>query len=383
MFKTTIGHLRQALKAAITATGSQSATLVASQEGLTVKAASSLSSISVIVRNVAVENHGETCSASITGAAANAIFATVGNDTIATIKESSDGLTLMFGGARLKLKHREDESEIFSVDEKVSKSKQIISTTSSDLAKIFAAVVDFVPKKDVRYYLNGVYLGVNSELQILESVGTDGGALAKFTPAVGDQTKIHSTADMIVPEVAAHALATNAVFLGNSKVDAYQLTVNEDGACRLILMSEDVTWNISLIAGKYPNHSRLFSERDSTFKRTVMSSADLMSALARVLALSQDKVVHVEIKSGEMIIQDSAKEQTDRLPCESEFDVAASFACNGSMLSDVIAAAKADKVVIVRPLDPLSKFFVEPLFDNDGTRLQMDQWAAVAMPYRL
>lgn len=235
-----------------------------------------------------------------------------------------------------------------------SKLRRLIERTSFAMAQ-----------QDVRYYLNGMLLEVQTG--VLRAVATDGHRLAMCSmEAAIEQTERHQ---VIVPRKGILELA--------------RLLTEQDGNVSIVLGQHHIrattgefTFTSKLVDGKFPDYERVLPRGGD--KLVVADRQGLREAFSRTAILSNEKYrgIRLQLAAGLLKIQANNPEQEE---AEEEIAVdyngsALEIGFNVSYLLDVLGVMTTDQVRLILS-DSNSSALVQEA-DNDDS-------AYVVMPMRL
>lgn len=164
-----------------------------------------------------------------------------------------------------------------------------LTLSGADFRAGLQAVMPAMANKDVRYYLNGLYIEARDDK--LSFIGTDGHRLHAWSmPLEGTQSY-----DAILPRDTVRSLAKFAGSEINILISKRAATFAEDGK----------TLNTKLIDGRYPDYRRILPNPPHTL---TVSAEELKSAVSRcamVMADSKYQGVLVKISGTELVINAS------------------------------------------------------------------------------
>lgn len=221
-----------------------------------------------------------------------------------------------------------EKKETFDLKVNAEKFKKLIDTVAFSMAV-----------QDVRYYLNGLYLEVNSE-GIL-AVTTDGHRLS-INEIDLKQTGIEEPISLIVPRKAIIELQ-KALQIGNEGV----IDISVAGNFLTIKLSDKVMIS-KLIEGNYPDFTKVVpesSELHLEFKRE-----ELLEKLTRVSILTSDKYRGIRLTlSKELVslktINSEQEEASEEIICDQahgDFDIG----FNVSYLIEVLNTLETDNIIL-------------------------------------
>ena len=243
-----------------------------------------------------------------------------------------------------------------------AESEQTFTIKQKDLAEIFNKTQFAMAQQDVRFYLNGLLIEINTEA--LNVVGTDGHRLAKTTTTL-DKKNI-SEQSCIVPRKAIQELTKS---LSESKECKVSLVDNQAS-----FSYSQVTLTTKLIDGTFPDYNRVIPAETST--NILLDSKALKPALQRVSILANEKFrgVRIDIDNNKITISSENPEQEQAVE-EIDIDetnVNLSIGFNVSYLIDAVNACSGELVtlgvndentsaLITDPSDPNTKYVVMPM----------------------
>jgi DNA polymerase-3 subunit beta len=240
-----------------------------------------------------------------------------------------------------------------------------LSLSQSKLRRLIERTSFAMAQQDVRYYLNGMLLEVQTG--ILRAVATDGHRLAMCSMAAEiEQTERHQ---VIVPRKGILELA--------------RLLTEQDANVSIILGQHHIrattgefTFTSKLVDGKFPDYERVLPRGGD--KLVVADRQGLREAFSRTAILSNEKYrgIRLQLVAGLLKIQANNPEQE-----EAEEEIAVDYngnqleiGFNVSYLLDVLGVMTTDQVRLILS-DSNSSALVQEA-DNDDS-------AYVVMPMRL
>ncbi|MDX1369519.1 DNA polymerase III subunit beta [Pseudomonas sp.] len=240
-----------------------------------------------------------------------------------------------------------------------------LSLSQSRLRRLIERTSFAMAQQDVRYYLNGMLLEVQTG--ILRAVATDGHRLAMCSMAAEiEQTERHQ---VIVPRKGILELA--------------RLLTEQDANVSIILGQHHIrattgefTFTSKLVDGKFPDYERVLPRGGD--KLVVADRQGLREAFSRTAILSNEKYrgIRLQLVAGLLKIQANNPEQE-----EAEEEIAVDYngnqleiGFNVSYLLDVLGVMTTDQVRLILS-DSNSSALVQEA-DNDDS-------AYVVMPMRL
>jgi DNA polymerase-3 subunit beta len=209
--------------------------------------------------------------------------------------------------------------------------------TESHLKQLLDKTAFAMAQQDVRYYLNGLLLELNST--VLIAVATDGHRLAKFVTPV--DLPLAEARQVIVPNKTVMELKRQ---LGNSD-EPMAIHLGEKS---LRVVAGPMTMTSKLIDGRYPDYERVIP---STIGRTaIIEKEPLKRALSRTAILSNEKYrgVRLSFSSGTLKLlahnpeQEEAEEEIE-MDYEGE---SISIGFNVAYLMDVLGAIDEESLVV-------------------------------------
>lgn len=240
-----------------------------------------------------------------------------------------------------------------------------LSLSQSRLRRLIERTSFAMAQQDVRYYLNGMLLEVQTG--ILRAVATDGHRLAMCSMAAEiEQTERHQ---VIVPRKGILELA--------------RLLTEQDANVSIVLGQHHIrattgefTFTSKLVDGKFPDYERVLPRGGD--KLVVADRQGLREAFSRTAILSNEKYrgIRLQLAAGLLKIQANNPEQE-----EAEEEIAVDYSGNQleigfnvSYLLDVLGVMTTDQVRLILS-DSNSSALVQEA-DNDDS-------AYVVMPMRL
>ncbi|GHC29101.1 DNA polymerase III subunit beta [Aidingimonas halophila] len=240
-----------------------------------------------------------------------------------------------------------------------------LSLPRGTLKHLIDATSFAMAQQDVRYYLNGMLLELNSNL--VRTVATDGHRLAVCSrPADID---VDPPQKLIVPRKGILELTR---LLGDSD-EPVNLTV---GASHVRAHTGEFTFTSKLVDGKFPDYERVVPRGGD--KVLIAERAELRQVLSRTSILSNEKYrgVRLQLEEGNLRVTANNPEQE-----EAEENVAIEYSGDGmeigfnvSYLIDVLTVLNEDRVQLTLS-DPNSSALMEEPGGGDAMY--------VVMPMRL
>ncbi len=284
------------------------------------------------------------------------------SDALIDIRLDEQKLLVKAGRSRFSLSTL-PANDFPSVEE--SPGSQTFTLVQSKLRRLIERTSFAMAQQDVRYYLNGMLLEVQSG--VLRAVATDGHRLAMCAmEAAIEQDGKHQ---VIVPRKGILELA--------------RLLTEQDGEVSIVLGQNHIrattgefTFTSKLVDGKFPDYERVLPRGGD--KLVVADRLGLKEAFSRTAILSNEKYrgIRLQLESGLLKIQANNPEQE-----EAEEEVAVDYngagleiGFNVSYLLDVLSVMTTDQVRLILS-DANSSALVQEA-DNDDS-------AYVVMPMRL
>lgn len=192
-------------------------------------------------------------------------------------------------------------------------------------------------QQDVRYYLNGLLIEINSST--LTAVATDGHRLAKYVLAT--DLAVEEPRQVIVPNKTVMELRRQLSASG----DEVEISVGEKS---IRVLTGQMAMTSKVVDGKYPEYERVIP-RD-VGERAMVEKDALRRALSRAAILSNEKYrgVRLSLAPGllKLLAHNPEQEEAEE---EVEIDYqgeAVSVAFNVTYMMDVLGVVDADKVEI-------------------------------------
>jgi DNA polymerase-3 subunit beta len=284
------------------------------------------------------------------------------NDALIDIRVDEQKLLIKAGRSRFSLSTL-PANDFPTVEE--GPGSLTLSLSQSRLRRLIERTSFAMAQQDVRYYLNGMLLEVQTG--ILRAVATDGHRLAMCSMAAEiEQTERHQ---VIVPRKGILELA--------------RLLTEQDADVGIILGQHHIrattgefTFTSKLVDGKFPDYERVLPRGGD--KLVVADRQGLREAFSRTAILSNEKYrgIRLQLAAGLLKIQANNPEQE-----EAEEEIAVDYngnqleiGFNVSYLLDVLGVMTTDQVRLILS-DSNSSALVQEA-DNDDS-------AYVVMPMRL
>ena len=274
---------------------------------------------------------------------------------------SSDNDTILLKTAKSKFSLQQLPSNEFPLFEN-TEGEQTFSIKQQTLSEIFNKTQFAMAQQDVRFYLNGLLLEINSES--LNVVGTDGHRLAKTTTTLDKKSITEQSC--IVPRKAIQELTRS---------------LSDEKECRVSFVDNQASFSFSqvslttkLIDGTFPDYNRVIPAETTT--NIMLDTKILKPALQRVSILANEKFrgVRIDIDNNKIIISSENPEQEQAIE---DIDIddtntKLSIGFNVSYLIDAVNACSGELVslgvndentsaLITDPSDPNTKYVVMPM----------------------
>ncbi len=286
------------------------------------------------------------------------ILRSLGNTDV-EIVSNDDAVTLKTAKSKFSLQQL--PANEFPLFEKPD-GEQAFNMPQTDLASLLNKTQFAMAQQDVRFYLNGLLLEINSES--LNVVGTDGHRLAKTNLAIDKKSIIEQSC--IVPRKAIQELTRS---LSESKECKVSLVDNQAS-----FAFSSITLTTKLIDGNFPDYNRVIPAETNT--NIMLDTSVIKPALQRVSILANEKFkgVRIDIKKDKITISSENPEQEQAVEeidiDDSGADLSMGF--NVSYLIDAVNACKGELVnlgvndentsaLITDPSDPNTKYVVMPM----------------------
>lgn len=372
--KTTMGQLKQAIKATLVAVNSKRCDLHIKDGQVYVQATSHSGFCRVIVSTEG--SSSDIAVGSISVHAANVIFGSVAADMEVTFKPQSKGIRLRFGGSNLTLVHTdagEAVNDLFEVTTHCTGKTLLASATGAQLAKAFDTVQYFAAKGDVRQYLCGVL--IEKENELLKLTATNGFSLNSVTSDV--EIKKEGEFQAILPSDAAQAF--DMVFKPDDEVDIFQLGTGDTR--RMVWKTKNICWLTTLVAGAFPGYRSILAGETSPLSKTWnVARKPLAAAISRVHAMSGDRYLKFILSNESITVQSPDQLQREVVELDQKLDDIVPFECiasfAGEMLLDCMDQVPSEVVAFKKEANPTSKLYLRPV--ADGAEVQ--EWIALIQP---
>lgn len=243
------------------------------------------------------------------------------------------------------------------------------SSTVTMVASVLKNLIDktyfAMAQQDVRYYLNGILLEIESER--LRGVATDGHRLSVCDGSVQSTSK--NLVQVILPR--------------KGVLELQRLLTEPDGQVTIIICSNHVrmefagiTYTSKLIDGKFPDYERVIPQNPT--KKVIASRSILKDALHRASILSNEKYrgVRLKVAPGSLVASTSnpeleeAEEHIDIDYNGDDFEIG----FNVTYIIDALAAISGDEIELLFT-DGNSSCLIQPRGGHDCRH--------VIMPMRL
>jgi DNA polymerase-3 subunit beta len=244
-----------------------------------------------------------------------------------------------------------------------------VTVPSNVLATMVERTMYAASTDETRYNLNGVYLEVDSDTNVLRLVATDGHRLAMVENEVpGELSALQS--GVIIPR---KGLAELKRLLDEDMVDEVDLAFEGNSG---LARGGEVTLVMRLIEGEFPNYQQVIPSESTV--QVIVDSERLSRALRRVVLLSSQRSRAVKLELGDRKLAVSSN-NPDMGDARDELDndyagEAISIGFNARYMLDALAALQVKEVWLGLNSD-LSPAKVKPTNDEGAV--------AVVMPMRL
>lgn len=254
-------------------------------------------------------------------------------------------------------------SEFPNIEE--SEDQQEVSVPRGTLKRLIESTSFAMAQQDVRYYLNGLLIEIQSNL--LRSVATDGHRLAMCSRPI--DVVVEEPFKLIVPR-------KGIVELSRLLDDSDEPISLMLGTTHIRVHTGDFTFTSKLIDGKFPDYERVVPRNGD--KVLLAERAELRQVLSRTAILSNEKYrgVRLYLESGNLKIMANNPEQE-----EAEENIAVDYSgspmeigFNVGYLIDVLSAVNEDRIQMTLANPNSSALMEEP---GGGDALY------VVMPMRL
>lgn len=367
--KTTIGELRKAMKQAMKAVNKGVCSIKAENGSLTIIASSIEGAIMIAVP---VEGQIEDCNAVLSQKQIMAIFNGASDSASCQIKNVPGGVSLSFGGVRIKLLHPyEGDAESLLATAANAARKKAFTCTGGQLAKALKGPVNYAAKSDVRVYLTGTYF--EAEDGVLRVTATDGIKLC----TVKSEIATAEMSNFILPISTSQAI--HAVFDSDDEFTVWQ--IGGDSNMTILLSNERVRWIATLVTGTYPKWRNVLP-KDHRHAQVIVNCDALVCAVNRVMAVSDSMYVALLFSEKGVTVQSIDKEQSEILAFDKTLVSEENrFALNGKLLVDAVSCIDTTDIDIYLDGDnfPNNKIVFKP-FDGENT---VGNWIGFMMPTKV
>jgi len=368
---TTFGALKNAIKRIIAAASCDQVFITIDKEGCTIEGKDPKGISGYAKAQVTTNSLGGSGTGCITADHVNAILGNESADAEITIVPSDDGLIMRFAGSRLKIKRPEtSNTALFNDVREKHTVSHLFTTSGADLKDAFYSATKFAAKREIRPFMCGIHLDNSSDKLVV--TGTDGYMMHLLNSNI-DLTP-GAKLDIILPNDAAKAAAGN-VFAANELVSVSLL-----GRNLVEFKTEDMTWVCNLIADKFPSESiaMLLKGEANSADSVVIKQSEVLVALNRVHAISEDKYLDVEFNDGKFFVRSKDGEQVGSFACETT-GTASTFSLMSTLAINTFGAMPSSEFVLMKDgADPQSKIYLRPIKDAEKDM----SWIALLMPAR-
>ena len=245
--------------------------------------------------------------------------------------------------------------------------KATLKISQQILKKLLESTSFSMATQDVRYYLNGMYVEINSSEIIV--VTTDGHRLSFNKEELKEKPNLFSKEgnfSCIIPRKAIMEIQKNIY----EKDIMVELDFYSN---HLEFKTEEKKLITKLIEGNYPDYSRVIPEKSKV--KLNLEREDLLNRLHRISILTTDKHrgIKVKLTKEKLILKSSNNEQEEaeeEVLCKSETEIDIGF--NVSYLIDVLTNIKSETIdllltdaqssaVIMTPTSKQYRYVVMPM----------------------
>lgn len=351
---TTVGALKVALKRVTASTGAKSASIVVSQDGMRVEAATAEGYASVRIPINGIP--GQPCAAQVGASLVNIILSGEDADTTLTVAAHEKGARIRYAGANLLLKKPETSIEdLFAQSYRDMGTIPIVTMTGGELRNAARAAVHFMAQRDVRHYLCGVHIIERNGKLTFE--GTDGFAMHQHN-SEHQVSKEAMGLDVIIPVNSAEAMVS--VFAPDESVQ-----IEKVGTTLIGFRTEEAYWVANMISAKYPDCSKFFVDEKTCSSNgvvTVLPRKALTSALSRVSSVAQREgnYLKLEFDPSGLRVTSTDGEQVDFVPARPLFIADLKFECvvTAAVAIHSIDGMSGDHVLLSKGRDPQGKIYL-------------------------
>lgn len=315
-----------------------------------------------LVGRVSLENPAESGEITVPARKLMDICKSLPNDVLIDIRLDEQKLVLKAGRSRFTLSTL-PANDFPTVEE--GQGSLVFNLEQGRFRRLIERTGFAMAQQDVRYYLNGMLLEVQTGL--LRAVATDGHRLAMCSMQADIQQEAKH--QVIVPRKGILELA--------------RLLTEQDGEVAIVLgqhhiraTTGDFTFTSKLVDGKFPDYERVLPRGGD--KQVLAERQGLREAFSRTAILSNEKYrgIRLQLASGLLKIQANNPEQEE---AEEEIAVdytgsALEIGFNVSYLLDVLSVMTADQARLILSDSNSSALIQEA--DNEDS-------AYVVMPMRL
>ncbi len=192
-------------------------------------------------------------------------------------------LTLRSGTSRFSLNCLPKED--FPIIE-TENSGKTIKINSQELLKLIDKTKFAISTEETRYFLNGLYLNVNSENnKRITIVGTDGHRLAKFEHVKEDLNE--QIQGVIIPKKTINELSK----LLSENTEEIELNINTS---KIVFFIQNLVLISKLIDGSFPDYNKVIPNNNNNIM--TVKRVELASAVDRVSTIANEKTPVVKLK---------------------------------------------------------------------------------------
>lgn len=379
--KTTVGQLKQAIKAALSAVSAKTCDLHVSGDQLHIKAESFMGCV-----RLKVDAEGfidKEATGTLNGAVTNALFGALASDAQVAISRVEGGLRLKFGGATIKLKFQEaanSSDDLFAAASTCKGHELVAKATGSDLIKAFASPQFYAAHNDVRQYLCGVY--IENRNGSLSMTGTNGFMLNRVDTSIACELADFGA---ILPTAAAQAV--DMVLQPGDAVDIYR--IGSGASLKLVWMTDKLCWVTCLVLGQYPDCAAFY--KGETASKTAdwpVSAKELALAVQRILAISEQRYLRMRVADEMLTLLSEDCEHKVEIPLSDELKALklpcerraweASF--SGAFIEEVARSVPTEQMVLRKGPSESSLLYARCL---SAEGVVDSSWLALVQPARI
>ncbi len=259
------------------------------------------------------------------------------------------------------------EANEFPLINITNEKKASLKISQQILKKLIESASFSMATQDVRYYLNGMYIEINSSEIIV--VTTDGHRLSFNKEELKEQPNLYSedkNFSCIIPRKAIIEIQKNIY----EKQEMVELDFFPN---HLEFRTEEKKLITKLIEGNYPDYTRVIPDKSKV--KLSLNRDDLLNKLHRISILTTDKHrgIKVKLEKEKLILKSTNNEQEEaeeEILCQSDVEIDIGF--NVSYLIDVLTNMRTETIdllltdaqssaVIQMPTSKQYKYVVMPM----------------------